>query len=183
MKPKIITNRLSIKIAALIIVVNSIAISCSAYPPSSNVDNNMIQRDSVMRNAIGDSIYSIIINAKKVKAEVIKLNDDSISQYDKIVVKKKNLPLIQFILSDSQIYKGYTAVYGVFVPNFTLTFIKKKESCMTKFDFGLKKWSVCDDKGNVIKTFDLSSNDMLRFANILFPHNNFIHSHINIEKK
>lgn len=183
MKLKVLINRLSIKVAALVVVANSIAISCSAYPPSPNVDNNMIQRDSVMRNAIGDSIYSIIMNAKKVKAEVIELNNDSISQYNKTMVKKKNLPLIQFILSDPQIYKGYTTVYGIFVPSFTLSFMKKKECCMTKFDFGLRKWSICDDKGNIIKTFDLSSNDMLRFANILFPNNNFIYSHINTEKK
>ena len=93
MKLKVLINRLSIKVAALVVVANSIAISCSAYPPSPNVDNNMIQRDSVMRNAIGDSIYSIIMNAKKVKAEVIELNNDSISQYNKTMVKKKNLPL------------------------------------------------------------------------------------------
>ena len=67
--------------------------------------------------------------------------------------------------------------------DFKLTFIKKKEVCILNFDFGLKKWNVCDGMGKQIKMFDLSSDDMLRLANMLFPENELYKNLINTDKR
>ena len=93
------------------------------------------------------------------------------------------IPLVQFIISNPKNYDGDMAVYGQFMPCFKLTFIRKKESCILNFDFGLKKWTVCDSKGKGIKTYNLPSDDMLRLANMLFPENDLYKKQINTIQK
>ncbi len=172
------------KIAMFMVIASSIAISCSAHPSNlRSRDISAVNRDSVMRKAVGDSIYTIISEAKKVKAEIIRLGIDSTSLQNGFFVKDKYIPLVKFVLSDPKIYNDSTPAYGSFMPCFLLTFIKKKEACMAKYDFGLKKWAICDDKGNRLKTFDLFSDDMLRVADLLFPNNKHFQSLINVEKK
>ena len=140
---------------------------------------------SVIRNAVGDSIYKIITEAKKVKAEEIKLSNDTTQTIkdEAIDIKSKYVPLVQFILTDPKIYHGDLATYGNFMPCFKLTFTKKKETCVLNFDFGLKKWNICDGTGKQIKMFDLSSDDMLRLANMLFPKNELYKNLINTDKR
>lgn len=179
-----IFNRLTIKIAMIMVMASSIATSCSAHPSiPGNCDETTANKDSIMRKAVGDSIYTIISGAKRIKAGVIKMELDSTYQKEELIVKAKYIPLVKFVLSDPKIYNGSTPAYGSFMPCFSLTFIKKKESCVAKFDFGLKRWAICDDKGTNLKTFDLSSDDMLRVANLLFPDNKHFQSLINVEKK
>lgn len=177
-------NRPTIKVAMLIFMASLIATSCSANPITQNNNGDSFAKiDTVMRKALGDSIYSIVSEAKKIKVDVIKMEMDSTSLKDGFFVKGKYIPLVKFVLSDPKIYNGYTPVYGSFMPCFSLTFIKKKESCVAKFDFGLKKWAIYNDKGANLKIFDLSSDDMLRLANLLFPNNKHFQSLINVEKK
>lgn len=171
------------RLAMLTMLALFVFTGCSAHP--SNASNNSLQQqvqtDSVMRGAVGESIYRVITEAKKIRAEEIIITNDT-TQATKttiIDVKGKFIPLIQFVLSNPKIYSGNTAVYGKFMPCFKLTFIKKKEICVLNFDFGLRKWNVCDDKGQVIKVFDLSSDDMLRVANMLFPENGLFKKQIN----
>ena len=159
---------------------------CSAHPNNANNSSKQSKMltDSVMKAMIGDSIYTIITEAKKIKAEEIVLTNDTTNSVSKaIYIKEKYVPLVLFILSNPKNYNGNLTVYGQFIPCFKLTFAKKKEYCVLYFDFGLKKWSICDDKGLVIKKFDLPSDDMLRLANILFPENDLFKKQINIETR
>lgn len=160
---------------------------CSAHPSTANTFGSQppTGTDSVMRTAIGDSIYKVIIEAKKIKAEEIMLTTDTTKSVKDaaIDVKSKYVPLVRFILTDPKIYHGDLATYGNFMPCFKMTFIKKKETCILNFDFGLKKWSICDGSGKQIKMFDLSSDDMLRLANMLFPENELYKNLINTDKR
>ena len=160
---------------------------CSAHPSTTNTSGGQpfTETDSVVRNAVSDSIYKIIIEAKKVKAEEIKLSNDTTQTIkdEAIDIKSKYVPLVQFILTDPKIYHGDLATYGNFMPCFKLTFTKKKETCVLNFDFGLKKWNICDGTGKQIKMFDLSSDDMLRLANMLFPKNELYKNLINTDKR
>ncbi len=157
---------------------------CSAYPNNAtNSNQSSTKTDSVMRKAVGDSIYSIITEAKKIKAEAIKLGNDSVSNVGEINVNSKDFSLIRFIVTEPKNYISNTIVYGKFRPCFTLTFTKKKECCILNFDFGLRKWNVCDSKGRMIKTYDLNSDDMLRLADSFFHGNRFFESLINFEQK
>ena len=160
---------------------------CSAHPSTTSTSGSQPYKetDSVMRNAVGDSIYKIITEAKKVKAEEIKLTNDTINTSKEVAidVKAKYVPLVQFVLADPKIYRGDLATYGNFMPCFKLTFIKKKEVCILNFDFGLKKWNICNGEGKQIKMFDLSSDDMLRLANMLFPENDLYKNLIKTNKR
>lgn len=160
---------------------------CSAHPSTTNTSGSQppAETDSVIRTAIGDSIYKVIIEAKKTKAEEIKLTNDTTKSVKDVAidVKVKYIPLVQFILTDPKIYHGDLATYGNFMPCFKLTFIKKKETCVLNFDFGLKKWNICDSTGKQIKMFDLSSDDMLRLANMLLPENELYKNLINTDKR
>lgn len=171
---------LTIRITMLIAIVSSIATSCSAHPSTpKRCDVATANKDSVMTKAVVDSIYTIISNAKKVKAEIIKAKTDSASSHDLCYVKRKYIPLVKFVISDPRIYNLRTPAYGSFMPCFSLTFYKKKEICVAKFDFGLKKWAIYDCNGKELATFDLSSNDMLRVADLLFPDSKYLQSLIN----
>lgn len=171
------------RLAMLSMLALFVFTGCSAHP--NNASNPPLQQqaqtDSVMRAAVGDSIYKVITEAKKIKAEeIIMTNDTTQAKKTSVIdVKGKFIPLVQFVLSNPKIYGGNTAVYGQFMPCFKLTFIKKKEICVLNFDFGLRKWNVCDEKGRVLKVFDLSTDDMLRIANMLFPENDLFKKQIN----
>lgn len=160
---------------------------CSAHPSTTNTSGSQpsTETDSVMRSAIGDSIYRVITEAKKIKAEEINVTYDTTKSVKDVAidVKSKFVPLVQFVLTDPKIYHGDLATYGNFMPCFKLTFIKKKEVSILNFDFGLKKWNVCDGTGKQIKMFDLSSDDMLRLANMLFPENELYKNLINTDKR
>ena len=160
---------------------------CSAHPTTTNTLGSQpyTEADSVMRSAVGNNVYKIAIEAKKIKAEEIKLSNDTTKTAKEVAidVKSKYIPLVQFILSDPKIYRGDLATYGNFMPCFKLTFIKKKEVCILNFDFGLKKWNICDGEGKQIKMFDLSTDDMLRLANMLFPENVLYKDLINTDKR
>lgn len=160
---------------------------CSAHPSTTNTSGGQPSTvtDSVVRNAVGDSIYKLITEAKKIKAEEIKLTKDTTQTVkdEAIDVKSKYVPLVQFILTDPKIYHGDLVTYGNFMPCFKMTFIRKKETCVLNFDFGLKKWNICDGTGKQIKMFDLSSDDMLRLANMLFPENELYKNLINTDKR
>jgi len=160
---------------------------CSAHPSTTSTSGSQpsTETDSVMRNAVSDSIYKVITEAKKVKAEEIKLSNDTTKTAKEVAidVKAKYVPLVQFILTDPKIYRSDLTTYGNFMPCFKLTFIKKKEVCILNFDFGLKKWNVCDGTGKQIKMFDLSSDDMLRLANTLFTENELYKNLINTDKR
>jgi hypothetical protein len=159
---------------------------CSAHPNNASNSGSPLQTetDSVMRSAIGESLYKIIIGAKSVKAEEIILKSDPVDSVatTTVNVKSRFLPLVQFIVADPNNYCGNKTVFGKFMPCFKLTFVKKKEVCVLNFDFGLKKWNICDGNGKVIRSYDLSSDDMLRLANMLFPDNELFKNLINSNK-
>lgn len=169
-------------------VLSVVCEGCSAQSSNSSLTLTPIDSTTILTpidSTTRDSIYKIITEAKKVKAEVIKPTNDTTKTAKDVAIdlKSKYIPLVQFILSDPKIYRGNLTTYGHFMPCFKLTFIKKKEVCVLNFDFGLKKWNICDGDGKQIKMFDLSSDDMLRLANMLFPENKLYKNQINTDKR
>ena len=176
-----------IRLAIMSMLALFASTGCSAHPSTTNTSGGQPSTvtDSAVRNAVGDSIYKLITEAKKIKAEEIKLTKDTTQTVkdEAIDVKSKYVPLVQFILTDPKIYHSDLVTYGNFMPCFKMTFIRKKETCVLNFDFGLKKWNICDGTGKQVKMFDLSSDDMLRLANMLFPKNELYKNLINTDKR
>lgn len=176
-----------IKFVVLYVLALLTSTSCTAHPAPgtpSKVDFQS-QKDSVMRMAVSDSIYKIISEANKIKAEEITMTNDSTAKKQKpiVTVKSNDVSILRFVLSSPNNYRGDVATYANFMPCFKVTFTKKKEECVLYFDFGIKKWSICDANGKTIKHFDLPSDDMLRIANTLFPDNELYKKLINTDKR
>lgn len=185
MKKKIF-NQLTSRLAILTFMVCSIATSCSAQPSNSiGRDEFSVSKDSVMRNAVGDSIYTILTEAKTVTASLkLKTKDNKNDSIVNVKVSKNDKYVLNFILSAPSNYESNDTVYGKYFPNFSLTFVaSKNRKCVANFDFGLRKWNLCDVKGKEIIRYDLPTADVLRMANLLFPDCNFFCELLNSHRK
>lgn len=185
MKNKIKSFGLLYSLRALMMFVAACLVitSCSART-NTNEKANIIVKDSIMRKAIGDSIYNIIIDAKKVIAVVkLKASDNKKDSTINVKVNKMDKYVLNFILTAPSNYESNDTVWGKYFPNFSLNFTASKgRKCSVNFDFGLKKWNICDAKGNEIVMFDMPTNDVLRLANKLFPDIEYFNVLLNTSK-
>ncbi len=164
-----------IKILLMIMLaVVATTTSCSAKVPSDkNSAKPVVATDTIMQKALGDSIYRVITQAKKIEVVSLPLATDSIKQEVKKKISPKELGVVNFIVTNPKNYLSNTTVYGVFLPQLKLTYTLKKEVVTIKYDFGLRKWGVFDAANKEIGMFDLYSDNMLRFACQQFPNNTF----------
>lgn len=175
-----------IKTALLVVLSSGIATSCSAFPSNTNKsDNTTTVKDSVMRNALGDSIYAILTEAKTISASLkLKKQDNKKDSIVNVKVSKNDKYILNFILSAPSNYASNDTVYGKYVPNFSLTFnATKGQLCTANFDFGLGKWNICDAKGKEIARYDLPTTDVLRLANQLFPECKYFSNLLNMPRR
>lgn len=78
-------NHMKLKhILALMLVVIATTTGCSAKNNRAIKHHEIVAADSIMKKAVGDSIYSIITHAKKINASLITRVDSTC----KIVTKK-----------------------------------------------------------------------------------------------
>lgn len=164
-------NRISIRVAMIFIITCSVVTGCSAQSRKQKKNDAVVMRDSVMRKAVGDSIYNILIKSRGVLASVkLKTQDGKNDSIVAVKVNKNDKHVLNFILTAPLNYESNDTVYGKYMPNFSLNFITSKDkSCTANFDFGLRKWNICDAQGKEIVIYDLPTNDVLRLANQLFP--------------
>ncbi len=161
-------------ILVLMLAVIATTTSCSAKTPSDkSTPQSVVATDTIMHNAVGDSIYRIIVNAKKVEISSLPLQSDSIKQTITKKVSSKELELMKFIATNPKNYMENTTVYGVFMPQFQAVYTQKKAKVTLKYDFGLRKWGIFDADDKQIAMFNLVSDNMLRFACKMFPDNQF----------
>lgn len=182
----LISNRLTIKLAIVVFVASLIATSCSAHPsPTGNRNESATVKDSIMRKAVGDSIYTILTEAKTVTASLkLRTKDNKNDSIVKVKVGKNDKYVLNFILTAPSNYESNDTVYGQYVPNFSLTFCaSKNQTCVANFDFGLRKWNICDAKGKEIVKYDLPTIDVLRMASQLFPDCKYFSELLNAPKK
>lgn len=184
MKKKFL-NRLTLKTVLFVALSSGIATSCSASPSIANKHDYTTEKDSVMRKALGDSIYTVITEAKSISASLkLKAQDNKKDSIVNVKVSKNDKYVLDFIISAPSNYVSNNTVYGQYVPNFSITFkASKGQSCVANFDFGLGKWNVCDAKGKEIARYDLPSTEVLRLANRLFPDCEYFSNLLNMPRK
>ena len=182
-----IIMRLQISLSMVVSVAIVLAFSfltCSAKNETvMNDGKQQIEVDSIMYQALGDSIGDLLSKSKCVKLIIHELENDSVKLQKSLRFRKTERSILQFILSNPWNYQSDNMVYGRFLPSFQILIKKGNEECTLNFDFGLRKWNVCDKMGKEIKRFDLNSNEMLRFAQMQFPEDKFINELLKIEKK
>ena len=128
--------------------------------------------DSLVFAAVGDSVYSVIMKGNPVEARTIPVASDSVQTPQTIKIKRGDRSILNFILSDPHNFKNST-VYGTFMPQFEVIVVNRQTRMKIKYDFGLRKWAICNSQNETLQTYDLVSDDMLRYASQLFPENNF----------
>lgn len=157
--------------------------SCSAKVSNLKGESNYSPAiNSQITQTVGDSIFGIIDQAKKITAVSLPVQSDSIQNEVSKKISSKEVNLIRFIISDPDNYKSDQTVYGIFTPQFQVCLSHNKETVTIKYDFGLKKWAIYDANDIQLYQFDLQSNDMLRYAHMLFPENEF-YNNLTTEKK
>lgn len=165
--------RIKILLMIMLAVVTTTT-SCSAKVPSDKGSTKpVVASDTIMQKALGDSIYRVITQAKKIEVVSLPLASDSVKQELKKKITPKELGVVNFIVTNPKNYLSDTTVYGVFLPQLQLVYSLKKEVVTIKYDFGLRKWGVFNASNKEIGMFDLSSDNMLRFACQQFPDNAF----------
>lgn len=130
--------------------------------------------DSIMHKAIGDSICNIICKAKHIEITSLASPSDTLSHDFSRRVPASEMRLVKFIVMNPKNYTTNVTKFGVFMPQIQLRFKAKRAEIMLKYDFGLRKWGVFDASGKEIAIFDLWSDNMLRYACNVFPHNQFL---------
>jgi len=121
----------------------------------------MVESENMLKKDVGDSIASIILNARQVEV--------SCDTSKTIRLKRSERMLMRYLLADSCNYSHYTAVYGEFHSYFKVVFKHRKEAVTACYDFRLHQWQLLDRDGKLLKIQDLKSKEIFRFALLIFP--------------
>ena len=141
------------------------------------------ESDSLSADKIlADSISTVILEAKEIKAMLLPTPNDSLSGKS-IKLKTVNKEIFKFIISDPKNYESDEIVYGKPHPSIKVLVKNKKASLDLGFDLGLRKWLICDEKGDTLKQYDIKTDDMLRFAHRLFPNDTLFNELIKLNLK
>jgi len=147
-------------------------VSCLA---KSNKKQDFAPIDSVLRNEVGDSIASAIIQPRIVTFERIKAENDSA----KSVVTSKRLStkeksILSFLMVSCESYENAPIVFGQFRPNVRFVFHSKWTTVRVEIDFGLKQLHINDAKDVCLYNMLFDDKRMLMFCNTLLKNDEYL---------
>lgn len=123
--------------------------------------NIIAESENLLKKEVGDSIASIILNARNVEV--------SCDTTKTVKLKRNERMLVRYLLADSCNYSRYTTVYGKFHSYFKIVFKYSKKAVTALYDFRLHQWQLLDEKGKLLRMQDLKSKEIFRFARLVFP--------------
>lgn len=139
--------------------------------PKSNARDGIKYQQSTVAHPLGDSITSIIINAKSVKCSLI-AKSDTVPQNSVIELSQESKAIFLYLLCQPVNFQTDKIVYGRFMPWTRFTCAKGGNKVVhVEFDYSLKKWRILDHMRNTIVTGDTGTNNeqLMLFAQELFP--------------
>ena len=157
-------------------IVSTLALAtCSAGMGRSNQRIlSGLKNDSIVRQAVGDSIFTFISKAKIVEMSLLTAPQDSLAKSESIKLNRSERGILGFVLCDIRNFQSNDTVYGKFQPTLRITYKRKMQICILNFDMGLGKWNICDKNGVELRRYDLEAYNLLRFACMMFPEDEFI---------
>lgn len=130
--------------------------------------------DSVLKSGLSDSISSIVLNPKTVTVQRLKVDKGviTVTQSRKLSKVEKGIACFQM----ATIEEGDTAtiVYGRFAPNVRYVFQCGKKLIFADADFGLGKIYFRTENGEVVKRFNISGRNLLKFSCTIFKDDKFL---------
>lgn len=155
------------------VILSLVCGGCNAKVPQKTA-NMYEQIDSVMRAEIGDSLCSIILNAKRIVADRINMIDDSVAVIASKKISSADAAIVKFLFASDENYNDAGKVFGKFSPSMRFKFSKRKQSCYAYFDFNMQLLVIKNANDEEIKRCILSNKDFLKLANLLFPNDEFL---------
>ena len=150
--------------------------SCTAKVNKTEKDYTPMHNSEMMlRKSVGDSIFRIIMKARHVE-----ISTDSCS------VKKlnaKDRTIVRYILADSCNYTSDTKVYGIFIPYLSIKFRHYRKTITVLYDFRLHKWMMKGANDELLCMYDLKSTEILRFALLAMPNEQYLNEFTKLEVK
>lgn len=163
----------SIQTLLVCVTLTLICDGCDAKEPKKSM--NMYEAiDSVMKSEIGDSLCSLMLNAKRIEAERIKMIDDSVAVLASQKMNTTNIAITKFLFASYENYSDAGKVFGKFSPSIRIKFSKRKQSCYAYLDFSLQLLVIKNAHNEELKRCVLTSRDFLKLANLLFPNDDFL---------
>lgn len=166
-------NRQTVQTFLLCAILSLCCVGCSAKGIKKG-KSMYASIDSVMREGIGDSLSSIILDANRVIVDRIHLVEDSI-----IVLKSKKLSssdatVTKFLFVSYENYSDASKVYGKLSPNIRIKFCRKRQVCYVYMDFSMQILIFKNSDNQEMKRCVLNNKCFLKLANIIFPNDEFL---------
>lgn len=147
--------------------------SCSAQGKKSNA-LMFAPVDSVLRAELRDSVSAIILNPKTVIVQRLKVDKGIIKVTKSRKLSKSEKGIACFQMATIEEDDTATITFGRFVPNVRFVFKSGKSQIWADADFGLGKIYFKTVKGDIIKRFNISDKNLLKFSNTLFKEDEFL---------
>lgn len=144
-------------------------------------DSSRVTTDSLINKVVGDSIEEILNNSRRIKVELIKEESDTVIVLDTKYLKQFDRNVFCFLILNPANYLSNGKVYGIMMPSIRVTEFYKGKKVIMLFDFELMKWSLCNENNEEIARFDLSNNELHRWAVRVFPEDTFLKSTLKIK--
>lgn len=169
-------KHLSVKTMQAILLIFTLSLICEGCSAQTGNSSSMFAPiDSTMRAEVGDSISALIFKSKKVVAERVVFKNDTLTVKSTKRLKAEEASIVKFLFATNESFRDSAVVFGKFAPSIRLTFkVSKKVYCTAYVDFGLKQICLRDNKGEVIKMFGIKDDSFIKFANVIFPNDEFL---------
>ncbi|MBQ3691013.1 MAG: hypothetical protein II937_14285 [Bacteroidales bacterium] len=152
-------------ILPLLLLILSCATSCVAQD-SVSVNETITQHyNRLLKEKLGDSIATIVINAKRAVIVC-----DSVAKK----LSSGEVEIAKYLVSDTCNYDNGAKAQGLFYNYLELAFKNKKETVRYQFDFVLNKMRIIGGNGKGLCEKDLRSYEILNFGLLAFPGNEYL---------
>ena len=154
-------------------VLSFLCESCSAQGKRSN-GVTFAPVDSIIRAELSDSVSSIVLNPKAVIVQRLKVDKGKIKIIESCKLSRSEIGIASFQMATIEKNDTTSVVYGRFIPNVRYVFKSGKAQIWVDADFGLGKIYFKNSKGDIIKRFDITDKNLLKFSSILFKEDEFL---------
>ena len=130
--------------------------------------------DSVFRADLNDSVSTVVLNPKTVMVQRLKVDKGEIKVTGSRKLSKSEMGIACFQMAAIESNDTSSVVFGRFVPNVRFVFKSGKTQIWADTDFGLGKIYLKNSKGEIIKRYDITDKNLLKFCNVLFKEDEFL---------
>lgn len=127
--------------------------------------------DSLLTTEVGKDVAEVVLQADSVMGQVIAWNGHSPAH--KVLPQWMGM-MAKCTLCTPAMYRSDRKVYTRFEAYTTLTFVRGKQTATLQLDYGIGKWVLTDNTGQVVAHHDMPQGELLPMLRMLFPNNELL---------